>query len=252
MVRPFFRAQTLHRTTDRASIPALRKCQRKPVEPMSENEHPIPTEINLHRKSRLLSVTFSDGASFQFPCEYLRVHSRAAEEVTRGDPVVGKEQVNIDSIEPQGNYAIRIVFDDGHDTTAFSWETLYDLGVNQEKYWQEYLEQVKAAGHERRDDASSSAESEEMTIEVLYFNYLVNKLGKQQEQVKMPRKLAPDVQSFLKVLARRKLDRGYLLDPDTVRVTVNRQFAEPFTRLEDGDEVGIVPNSPTPPPPPKE
>lgn len=218
---------------------------------MSEHDHPVPTEINLHRKSRILAVTFSDGASFRFPCEYLRVHSRAAEEVTSDAPVVGKENVNIDSIEPQGNYAIRIVFDDGHDTTAFSWETLYDLGTNQEKYWQEYLEKVKAAGYRREHDEPGPAASEEMTLEVLYFNYLVNKLGKQQEQVKVPRKLAPDVESFLKILARRKLDRGYLLDPDTVRVTVNRQFAEPFTRLEDGDEVGIVPNSPTPPPPPK-
>jgi DUF971 family protein/molybdopterin converting factor small subunit len=219
---------------------------------MSEHEHPVPTEINLHRKSRILAVTFSDGASFRFPCEYLRVHSRAAEEVTSDAPVVGRENVNIDHIEPQGNYAIRIVFDDGHDTTAFSWETLYDLGVNQEKYWQEYLARVKSTGYQREHDEPGPTTSEEMTLEVLYFNYLVNKLGKQQEQVKVPRKLAPDVQSFLEVLARRKLDRGYLLAPDTVRVTVNRQFAEPFTRLEDGDEVGIVPNSPTPPPPPKD
>ncbi len=219
---------------------------------MSENEHPIPTEINLHRKSRILSVTFSDGASFQFPCEYLRVHSRAAEEVTRDAPVVGKENVNIDRIEPQGNYAIRIVFDDGHDTTAFSWETLYDLGVNQEKYWQAYLDKVKAAGHQRASDEPGPAGGDQITLRVLYFNYLVNKLGKQEETVTVPRKLAPDVAGLLKVLARRKLDRGYLLDPDTLRVTVNRQFAEPFTRLEDGDEVGIVPNSPTPPPPPRD
>ena len=219
---------------------------------MSENEHPIPTEINLHRKSRLLNVTFSDGTAFRFPCEYLRVHSRAAEEMSGGQPVVGKEKVNIDRIEPQGNYAIRIVFDDGHDTGAFSWETLYDLGINQEKYWQEYLERVKASGYERASDEAGPASSEEMTLNVLYFNYLVNKLGKQQEQVKVPRKLAADVDSFLKILARRKLERGYLLDPETVRVTVNRQFAEPFTRLEDGDEVGIVPNSPTPPPPPRD
>ncbi len=236
---------------DRASIARLhRQFERKPTG-MSDKEHPVPTEINLHRKSRLLEVTFSDGARFRFPCEYLRVHSRAAEEVTSDTPVVGKENVNIDSIEPQGNYAIRIVFDDGHDTTAFSWETLYDLGKNQEKHWQEYLERVKAAGYRREHDQPGPVASEEMTLKVLYFNYLVNKLGKQEEMVKLPRKLAPDVESFLKVLARRKLDRGYLLDPDTVRVTVNRQFAELFTRLEDGDEVGIVPNSPTPPPPPK-
>ena len=214
---------------------------------MSEESHPIPVEINLHRKSRLLKITFSDGARFQYPCEYLRVHSRAAEEVTSDAPVVGKEEVNIDRIEPQGNYAIRVVFDDGHDTTAFSWETLYDLGKHRDTYWKRYLERVEAAGYQRK----TPEENEELTLRVLYFNYLVNKLGKQEETVKVPRKLVSDVTSFLKVLARRKLDRGYLLDPEHVRVTVNRQFAEPFTRLEDGDEVGIVPNSPMPPAPPK-
>ncbi|HID49117.1 MAG TPA: DUF971 domain-containing protein, partial [Chromatiales bacterium] len=184
------------------------------------------------------------------PCEYLRVHSRAAEVTTSATPETGKEQVNIDRIEPQGNYAIRIVFDDGHDTGAFSWETLYDLGINQEKYWQDYLQRLAEAGHTREEQRGSPQAKQEMTISVMYFNYLVNELGKQQEQVKVPLSAAADVDSFLRLLARRKLERGYLLAPETVRVTVNRQFAEPFTRLEDGDEVGIVPNSPNPPPPP--
>ncbi|HSO79647.1 MAG TPA: gamma-butyrobetaine hydroxylase-like domain-containing protein, partial [Chromatiaceae bacterium] len=73
----------------------------------------LPTEINLHAKSRLLSIVFSDGARFQLPCEYLRVFSKAAGPDTL---VTGKEAVNIERIDPQGQYAIRILFDDGHDT----------------------------------------------------------------------------------------------------------------------------------------
>ncbi|WP_456404740.1 MoaD/ThiS family protein [Thiolapillus sp.] len=85
----------------------------------------------------------------------------------------------------------------------------------------------------------------------MYFNYLVNKLGIQEENISLPANRVTNVRELLKILALRKLERGYLLAEDNVRVTVNRQFAEPFTRLEDGDEIGIVPNSPNPPAPPK-
>ncbi|WP_308417085.1 MoaD/ThiS family protein [Thiolapillus brandeum] len=85
----------------------------------------------------------------------------------------------------------------------------------------------------------------------MYFNYLVNKLGTQEERITLPAKRVKTVQDLLSILRTRKLERGYLLAEDSVRVTVNRQFAEPFTRLEDGDEIGIVPNSPNPPPPPE-
>jgi DUF971 family protein len=112
-------------------------------------EHPIPTEISLHRKSRLLNISFSDGKTFSLPCEYLRVHSHAAEVTSRRTPETGKEQVNIDRIEPQGSYAIRIAFDDGHDTGIYSWEYLYDLGVNQAALWDEYLKRMEAAGASR-------------------------------------------------------------------------------------------------------
>ena len=82
-----------------------------------------PTEINLHSKSRILSIAFDDGARFELPCEYLRVFSRAAEERLLDQPATGKEGVNIERIEPQGQYAIRIVFDDGHDTGIYSWDS---------------------------------------------------------------------------------------------------------------------------------
>lgn len=216
---------------------------------MSEaGDHPIPNEINLHRKSRLLEIAFSDGQSFLLPCEYLRVHSRAAEEVTRDRPIGGKKDVNIESIEPQGGYAIRIAFDDGHDTSIYSWETLYDLGINQERYWNDYLDRLASAGLTRGGE-SRDAEGSGKNITVLYFNYLANKMRRESEQLSPPASVE-DVQGLLQWLRKFKGERGYLLDPEHVRVTVNKQFAEPFTRLDSGDEVAIVPNSPNPPAPP--
>jgi DUF971 family protein/molybdopterin converting factor small subunit len=218
---------------------------------MTDNDCPQPTEIKLHQKSRLLSISFSDGKNFRFPCEYLRVYSPAAEVAASELPETGKEDVNIETLEPQGTYALRIAFDDGHDTGIYSWERLYDLGLYQEKYWQDYLDKLKAHGLARQKQDDTSVPSETLSLKIMYFNYLVNKLGIQEENISLPSSRVENVQDLLKILALRKLERGYLLAQDNVRVTVNRQFAEPFTRLEDGDEVGIVPNSPNPPAPPK-
>ena len=218
---------------------------------MSDTEHPQPTSIALHKKSRLLSVDFSDGSSFQYPCEYLRVFSPAAEVAGSDRPESGKKDVNIERLEPKGSYALHIIFDDGHDTGIYSWERLHDLGKNQEKYWQEYLESLERFGLSR-ENGENGDDKETIDLRVMYFNYLVNKLGTQEERLSLPTSRVKTVQDLLKVLGMRKLERGYLLAEDSVRVTVNRQFAELFTRLEDGDEVGIVPNSPNPPPPPRQ
>jgi DUF971 family protein/molybdopterin converting factor small subunit len=218
---------------------------------MSDPEHPQPTQIQLHRKSRLLSVDFSDGSGFRFPCEYLRVFSPAAEVAGNKRPESGKKNVNIETLEPKGNYALQIIFDDGHDTGIYSWDRLHDLGVNQEKYWQEYLDSLEKFGLARESDEASGGDEENINLHIMYFNYLVNKLGTQEEEITLPARRIGTVQDLLKILGLRKLERGYLLAEDSVRVTVNRQFAELFTRLEDGDEIGIVPNSPNPPPPPK-
>ena len=114
----------------------------------------IPTEIQLHQKSRVLEVAFDDGSRFELPCEFLRVYSPSAEVVGHGPGSevlqVGKEDVNITAIEPVGNYAVRLVFDDNHDSGLYSWEHLYDLGANKEEKWRDYLERLQAAGHQRK------------------------------------------------------------------------------------------------------
>ena len=119
---------------------------------------PKPTEINLHQKSRILEISFEDGETFRLSYEFLRVHSPSAEVQGHGPGQgvlqLAKENVNITNIEPVGSYAIQPSFDDGHDTGIYSWETLYDLGKNQERYWQEYLDKLAAAGHQRRESGS--------------------------------------------------------------------------------------------------
>jgi DUF971 family protein len=113
-----------------------------------------PTELNLHQQSRVLEVTFADGAHFNLPCEYLRVYSPSAEVMGHGPGQrtlqLGKEEVGIDRIEPVGNYAICLHFDDGHNTGIFSWDYLYNLGQDQERLWQAYLDELTEAGQSRK------------------------------------------------------------------------------------------------------
>lgn len=115
---------------------------------------PTPTELNLHRQSRVLEITFSDGAHFNLPCEYLRVYSPSAEVQGHGPGQrvlqLDKDEVNIDKIDPVGNYAICLHFDDEHNTGIYSWDYLYNLGVNQETMWKEYLDELEKAGHARK------------------------------------------------------------------------------------------------------
>lgn len=116
-----------------------------------------PTEIKLHKQSHLLEIGFDNGDSFQLGCEFLRVYSPSAEVQGHGPGQqvlqYGKERVNIWAIEPVGNYAVVLKFDDGHDTGIYSWDLLYELGINQEKYWQSYLDRLKEAGYQRKEIA---------------------------------------------------------------------------------------------------
>ncbi len=114
-----------------------------------------PLTIKLHKQSRLLELEFDDGVSFNLPCEYLRVYSPSADVKGHGPGQgtlqIGKEQVNITAIEPVGNYAARLQFDDGHNTGLFTWQYLYELGRDYDSNWQAYLDALKAAGHERSE-----------------------------------------------------------------------------------------------------
>jgi len=116
-------------------------------------KNPIPTDITLDPKKRLLTIAFDDGNKFEMSSEYLRVNSPSAEVQGHGpgEGVLqfGKENVTIDAIEPVGSYAILLRFSDGHDTGIFAWDTLHTLGSKQDEIWQSYLEQLEAAGRKR-------------------------------------------------------------------------------------------------------
>jgi DUF971 family protein/molybdopterin converting factor small subunit len=214
-------------------------------EPKTEK---TPREISLHSKSRLLVIEFNDGRRFELPCEYLRVFSRAKEVRTQGAPVTGKERVNITAIEPQGQYAVRLLFDDGHDTGIYSWDTLYELGEHYQRNWQAYLARLEVLGHVRDADGDEGARPRHITL--LYFTYLAEKLRKTSEEVEIPPEVA-DVEGLVGWLRRRHREKAHLFADDSFQVTVNKQFSKPFTRLEDGDEVALIPTSPIAPPAPR-
>lgn len=114
---------------------------------------PVPTEITLHQQTRRLEVAFDDGQRFIFSCEFLRVLTPSAEARGHGPGQetlqVGKRAVSILRIEPVGQYAIRPVFSDGHDSGIYSWDLLYNFGLHQDALWQSYLDLLTAAGASR-------------------------------------------------------------------------------------------------------
>ncbi len=106
----------------------------------------IATEIRLRTRSRVLEVAFADGSRFALPFEYLRVHSPSAEVQGHGGGqmqlVLGKQGVAVRAIEPVGQYAVRLVFDDGHDSGLFTWRYLHELGAQRDLKWSAYLARV--------------------------------------------------------------------------------------------------------------
>ena len=112
---------------------------------------PGPTALNVRTQSRVLEISFDDGKDFVLPFELLRVYSPSAEVRGHGEGQeilqTGKREVGISAVEPVGNYAVKPVFSDGHDSGIFTWDYLYWLGNNQETLWRDYVGRLQAAGH---------------------------------------------------------------------------------------------------------
>ena len=123
-----------------------------------DRKTPIPTEITLHKKSRVLELGFEDGTRYQLPAEFLRVYSPSAEVRGHGPGQetlqTGKRNVEITDLDAVGNYAVKPSFSDGHDTGLYSWDLLYDLGANQETLWADYLARLAKSRASRDIDST--------------------------------------------------------------------------------------------------
>jgi DUF971 family protein len=126
-----------------------------------DRDTPTPTEIKVHQRSRIVEISFSDGARFELPFELLRVYSPSAEVRGHGpgQEVLqsGKREVDIVALEPVGAYAVQPKFSDGHDTGIYSWDYLYELGRHRDELWASYLARLEAAGASRDVEAGPAA-----------------------------------------------------------------------------------------------
>lgn len=122
---------------------------------------PIPTDIRLHKKSRMLELSYENGERYELSCEYLRVFTPSAEARGHGPGQevlqTGKRAVDIERIEPVGTYALRFVFSDGHDSGLYSWDLLHNLARHHDELWAQYLAQLEAQGLSRDIDTTSKA-----------------------------------------------------------------------------------------------
>ena len=126
-----------------------------------QSDSPKPTELTVHNQSRTLEIAFSDGKSFKIPFELMRVYSPSAEVQGHGPGQevlqTGKRDVNLDGLEPVGNYAVKPVFSDGHESGIFSWDYLYYLGNEQNRLWDDYTRRLEAAGADRETPMAAKA-----------------------------------------------------------------------------------------------
>lgn len=124
-----------------------------------DKDTPIPTDIRLHQKSRIVELSYESGEKFELSHEFLRVFTPSAEARGHGPGQetlqTGKREVSIERIEPVGTYALRFVFSDGHDSGLYSWDLLYNLGVHRDTLWQDYLDQLAARGASRDVDTTT-------------------------------------------------------------------------------------------------
>jgi DUF971 family protein len=128
---------------------------------MTQHRSHSPTDITLHTASRLLEIAFDDGRVFKLPFEFLRVYSPSAEVRGHGPGQetlqFGKRDVTITALEPVGHYAVQPTFSDGHASGIYTWDYLYELGENQERFWADYLARLEAAGASRDPDDPRNA-----------------------------------------------------------------------------------------------
>ena len=194
-----------------------------------------PTHIALHQQSRQLEIHFSDGEQYHLPCEYLRVFSPSAEvkaAKNRGEIVRGKQQVNISAIEPMGSYAVRIIFDDGHDSGVYSWSTLKSLSEQFEQNWQQYQQQL----------SQLVIASSERCIRVLFFIGLVDLLQTDSLELVLDESLH-NVSDVIDHLSKKGENWAQALDKQRLTITINKQFSPLTQALFDGDEVALVPKA---------
>ncbi len=121
---------------------------------MAQARQTKPVSIRLRQKARQLVLEYEDGARFALSCELLRVYSPSAEVRGHGPGQevlqTGKENVNIEAVEPVGSYAVKLCFDDGHSSGIYTWDYLYEMGESRERLWREYLAALEKAGYVRR------------------------------------------------------------------------------------------------------
>lgn len=124
-----------------------------------EANTPIPVEIKLHQKSRVLELVYEGGNSYRLDFEYLRVYTPSAEARGHGPGQetlqTGKRNVDLVGIEPVGTYALKLIFSDGHDSGLYSWDILHNLATHRDELWQEYLNQIEKQGLSRDIDTTS-------------------------------------------------------------------------------------------------
>ena len=119
-----------------------------------QNSTPIPDELRLYNGGRMLRIAYPDTGAVELTAEFLRVSSPSAEVRGHGQGnevlQVGKEDVTITGIEPVGNYAVKLIFSDGHDSGLYSWDILHEFASHHQALWQSYLQRLQAAGHTRK------------------------------------------------------------------------------------------------------
>ena len=204
-----------------------------------------PTRIKLDRGRRILCISYTDGASFTLPCEYLRVFSPAEDarlDEFRGEPVTGKKGINIERIEPVGRYAVRLCFDDGHDTGIYSFSTLRRLGRDRDRNWKLYLDRLERGGH-ARPRTWDTPDDDWIEVSIFYFAGVAERVERTMEEV-IPPDGVHTVDMLLEWLRERGEPWSSALHPAKITVTVNKRFSAPATRLINGDEIGITPAKP--------